>query len=182
MSTHASDKAAILKLHKDWWEANGGLRVPLMQTAFPVGADSYLMFNLNGHPYFGIEEKTKLWEYYSTRLEVDMPQTRIMRLDIDGNMAYLCAEGIFPARFSDHDANSVRRLEESADSEHHALYVRATEVYKRDDGAGEPVWKMWHFHCSPLPPMDEPRPAFDDTYASRGLGYVPGHDFISVVG
>jgi hypothetical protein len=71
LSTYESDKAAILSLHKDWRTANGGLDIPLMRTVFPVG-DAYLMFNLNGHPYFGIEEKTALWEYYQTRLVTRM--------------------------------------------------------------------------------------------------------------
>ena len=28
---------------------------------FPKGK-AYLMFNLNGHPYFGIDEKIRLWD------------------------------------------------------------------------------------------------------------------------
>ena len=55
MSDVDSDREAILKLHKDWWEANHQLVIPLMEPVFPKGKDSYLMFNLNGHPYFGIE-------------------------------------------------------------------------------------------------------------------------------
>ncbi|MCU1655778.1 MAG: hypothetical protein JWO57_434 [Pseudonocardiales bacterium] len=182
MSTIESDRSAILKLHKDWWEANCGLDIPLMQTVFPAN-DAYLMFNLNGHPYFGIDEKTTLWEYYSTRINVGMSEVYIMRLDIGADMAYLCAEALFPRT-----QNSVAEdgtpltigATESAFGD--VTRVRATEVYKRDDGSGEPRWTMWHFHCSPLPPGDEVRPSTTDTADERGLGFVPGHETISVVG
>lgn len=182
MSTNESDRSAILKLHKDWWEANNGLDIPLMQTAFPEG-DAYLMFNLNGHPYFGIDEKTKLWEYYSTRINVGMSEVYIMRLDIGADMAYLCAEGLFPRTQNPVDADGNPLTIGQTESAFGAVTrVRATEIYKRDNGAGEPVWKMWHFHCSPLPPGDEVRPSTDDTADQRGLGFVPGHETISVVG
>jgi hypothetical protein len=45
--------------------------------------------------------------------------------------------------------------------------IRSTEVYQRDDGAGNPVWKMWHFHCSPTAAESELRVPFGDSYASR---------------
>jgi hypothetical protein len=180
MSTYDSDRAAILKLHTDWRTANGGLDIPLMQTVFPAG-DAYLMFNLNGHPYFGIEEKTTLWEYYQTRLATKMSRVRIMRLDIGVDMAYIASEGVFPS--------NIRELDETGepvDGADHELtaandvLIRTTEIYKRDDGLGNPVWKMWHYHCSPLPAPDAPRPAFGDTIDSRGLGQVPGQETFSV--
>jgi hypothetical protein len=60
---------------------------------------------------------------------------------------------------------------------------RSTEIYKRDDGEGRPIWKMWHFHCSPLPPADALRPGFKDTAQSRGgLGSNPWGEPIQSVG
>jgi hypothetical protein len=180
LSTYESDKAAILSLHKDWRTANGGLDIPLMRTVFPAG-DAYLMFNLNGHPYFGIEEKTALWEYYQTRLVTRMSRVRIMRLDIGADMAYIASEGVFPSHYLDLDDGG-----EAAEGMDHELtladnvLIRTSEIYKRDDGAGNPVWKMWHYHCSPLPAADEPRPAFGDTISSRGLGVVPGQETFTV--
>jgi hypothetical protein len=180
MSTYESDRAEILKLHKDWRTANGGLNIELMRTVFPAG-DAYLMFNLNGHPYFGIEEKTTLWEYYQTRLATKMSRVRIMRLDISSDMAWIAAEGVFPSNILELGADG-----EPLDGAEHELtsandvLIRTTEIYKRDDGNGNPVWKMWHYHCSPLPPPDEPRPAFGDTINSRGLGHIPGQETFSV--
>ena len=45
--------------------------------------------------------------------------------------------------------------------------IRETEIYRRDDGHGNPVWKMWHHHASPCADDHEPRIPFGDTYASR---------------
>jgi hypothetical protein len=181
MSTYESDEAAILKAHTDWWEANHGLDIPLMQTAFPVGDEAYLMFNLSGHPYFGLDEKTTLWEYYNKCLEVGRCDVRIMRLDISGDMAYLACEAYFPSYYTQNPTDgTIVPTYVGADGP--GAPIRATEVYKRDDGAGAPQWTMWHFHCSPLPPADEPRPAFNDTYASRGLGYTPWGDSPEGVG
>jgi len=182
MTTDEIDRTAILTLHKDWWEANCGLDIPLMQSVFPSD-DAYLMFNLNGHPYFGLEEKTTLWEHYATRIRIGMSDVRIMRLDISGDMAYIAAEAVFPVGVIPEVAETDAAIQtDSVMGFSEETRIRATEIYKRDDGAGAPEWKMWHFHCSTLPAADEPRPAFGDTAEERGLGFVPGHESISVVG
>jgi hypothetical protein len=69
------DRERILYLHREWWEANNGLDIPRMARVFPEG-DHYLMFNLQGHPYYGIAEKKKLWEFYKNEVEIDLPITR----------------------------------------------------------------------------------------------------------
>jgi hypothetical protein len=73
------DRERILYLHREWWEANNGLDIPRMARVFPEG-DHYLMFNLQGHPYYGIAEKKKLWEFYQNEVEIDPPITRVVRL------------------------------------------------------------------------------------------------------
>jgi ketosteroid isomerase-like protein len=176
------DREDILKLHTDWWEANNGLDIPRMASVFPTGMN-YLMFNLNGHPYFGIKEKITLWEWYQKELDIpEKPDIRIMKLSIDGDMAWLGCEGIFPLRSigASGTGSETWRLDEDAPVDRFRL--RATEIYQRDDGEGRPVWKMWHFHCSPLPPATETRPAFADTPEERGLGGNPWSDPLRVVG
>ena len=93
-----------------------------------------------------------------------------MKLTIDGDMAWLGCEGIFPLRSigKSGTGSETWRLDKEAPLDRFRL--RATEIYQRDDGEGRPVWKMWHFHCSPLPPETETRPAFTDTPGKRGLG------------
>ena len=162
-------RSEIVAVHKAWWEANMGLRIPEMSACFPSG-DNYLMFNLNGHPYFGIDEKVKLWEFYADQLEIpELPDIRIMKLEIHGDMAWLACEGLFPIREIGAEGTAAELLEVGESVVH--VPLRATEIYHRDDGAGNPVWTMWHFNSSPLPPEDEPRPAFGDTASDRGLGW-----------
>ena len=171
MSAVDDDRTAILELHKNWWEANHQLVIPLMASCFPSG-DAYLMFNANGHPYFGIDEKVELWEWYQKQLDIiAFPDIRIMRLTVSGDMAWLACEGQFPMRAIGDAGTGSATWQMNDVSEN---YLRATEIYQRDDGDGNPVWKMWHFHCSPLPASDEPRPALGGTIAERGLGHGPG--------
>ncbi|MCR2810640.1 MULTISPECIES: nuclear transport factor 2 family protein [unclassified Microbacterium] len=170
--TAETDREEILTLHKDWWEANHQLIIPQMQSVYPTG-DSYLMFNANGHPYFGIDEKTALWEWYQREIEITgYPEIKIMRLTVSGDMAWLACEGVFPMRAIGSEGTGSATWE--IKDEEVANRLRATEIYQRDDGDGNPVWKMWHFHASPLPDADEPRPAFGDTPGERGLGAGPG--------
>jgi hypothetical protein len=175
MPSTAEDREAILTLHKDWWEANHQLVIPLMETVFPTG-DSYLMFNLNGHPYFGIKEKVELWKHYQNELDiVAYPDIEIMRLTISGDMAMLACEGIFPMRIVGESGTGSATWESNSDlDEYDPFGLRATEIYQRDDGNGNPVWKMWHFHCSPTPGPDEQRPGLGGTRNERGLGGGPG--------
>lgn len=172
--TLEEDRTAILKLHQDWWEANHQLIIPLMASVYPAG-DSYLMFNLNGHPYFGIEEKIKLWEHYQKELDiVQYPDIEIMRLTISGDMAWIGCEGIFPMRVIGDSGTGSATWESDTAAEYDPFPLRATEIYQRDDGEGNPVWKMWHFHCSPAPAEDEERPGLGGTRRERGLGGGPG--------
>ncbi|WP_214369523.1 YybH family protein [Pseudonocardia sp. H11422] len=185
MADEAQDRADILALHKDWWEANSGLDIPRMAAVFPPDMN-YLMFNLNGHPYFGINEKVELWKWYQKQLDIDTPDIRIMRLTIVGDMAWLGCEGVFPLRVIGESGTGSETWQvdgaDSAGDRYEPFRLRATEIYQRDDGQGNPVWKMWHFHCSPLPPAGEPRPCFDDTGEQRGLGGFPGGQPERVVG
>ena len=179
--TSESDREEILARHKDWWEANVGLDIPRMASCFPKDMH-YCMFNLNGHPYFGIGEKIKLWEWYSEQLDITMPDIRIMKLEIHPNMAWLGCEGIFPLRTIGEAGTGSETWTLDSEQEYAPFRLRATEIYQRDDGNGNPVWTMWHFHCSPLPPDDEPRPCFNDTSAERGLGANPWGEPLRVVG
>jgi len=168
------DRDAILQVHKNWWEANHQLVIPLMESCYPSGM-AYLMFNLNGHPYFGIEEKVKLWEHYRKELDVlKFPDIEIMRLEISGDMAWIACEGVFPIRAVGAEGTGSATWELQEGIDYNDFLLRATEVYHRDDGDGNPEWKMWHFHCSPMPPADEQRPGLGGSLQERGVGGGPG--------
>ena len=54
MSVEA-DREEILRLHRWWWESNFTFDIPKMRSVF--AGERYLQYNLNGHPYYGLEEK-----------------------------------------------------------------------------------------------------------------------------
>lgn len=160
------DVAEILRLHREWWESNVGFDIDRMVEVFPTPGDEYLMYNFNGHPYFSMREKVALWEWYKELIDqTGGLETKIMRLEVKGDMAWLACEFTI-------EAEPLEGEEWTADSVD-ATVGRATEIYHRDNGAGLPEWRMWHTHITALPDVEEVRPGFDDTTASRGLGWVP---------
>ena len=69
MQNHATGQEAdveqLLKLHRDWYFSNYNINIPLMRTVFPAGKEDFLMFNLNDHPYFGVDDLDALWSFYA---------------------------------------------------------------------------------------------------------------------
>src|SRR5581483_2235726 len=125
----------------------------------------YLMWNLNGHPYYSLEEKVRLFEHYKEHLvPTEPPELWDVRVTVEGDLAFTVRsdegsgsrllDAVLPLYGRRGDVVPVR--------------FRETSVLRRDDGRGNRVWRIWHFHASPLAPEDEPRPGFGDTAASRG--------------
>ncbi|MCU1655777.1 MAG: hypothetical protein JWO57_433 [Pseudonocardiales bacterium] len=154
METNDQDREEILTIHRNWWVANYQWDIPLMRECFP-SKYSFLNFNLSGDPYFGREELTAFWEWFKDTPRPTPAVMHIWRLTVIGDVAWLLCEGNF---------DTVAEPDQ---------YLRSTEIYQRDDGDGNPVWKMWHFHCSQMAPHDKVRQPFGDTYESRGVGYLP---------
>ncbi|WP_165969069.1 nuclear transport factor 2 family protein [Actinomadura sp. KC06] len=157
------------RVHGQWWEANQGLDVERMRECFAPG---YLMWNLNGHPYYGLNEKIALFQYYKGRLvPTEPPRLWDIRVVVDGDMAYVTSEGALPFEVTGDGSGSATldAVVPLYDGDGRTVRVRFREtcVLRRDDGEGGRVWKIWHFHCSPLAPEDEPRPGFGDTAAER---------------
>ncbi|MFI6289108.1 YybH family protein [Streptomyces sp. NPDC051018] len=170
MARELSDEERILQLHSDWYYANYNINIPLMRTVFPTGDENFLMFNLNDHPYFGVDDLAKLWTFYARTDRWGLCEDHVIRVDVCGDMAYVVSEGNFPAwRIRDEDGNPL------AEEVDRPAYYRSTEIYRRDDGEGRPEWRMWHFHCSTRPDDDEAPPAKTDkdSATARGLGNTP---------
>lgn len=170
MADHTSDVEQILRLHRDWYYSNYNINIPLMRTVFPTGDENFLMYNLNDHPYFGVDDLANLWSHYARTDRWGLCEDYVLRVDVSGDLAYVVSEGIYPASvIKDEDGNPLPEVQDKL-----WLY-RSTEVYKRDDGEGGAEWKMWHFHCSTRPPDDEVPPAktAGDTSKARGLGNTP---------
>ena len=171
MSEQGQDEQEIRRVHRQWWASNRGLDVERMQECF---APDYLMWNLNGHPYFGLQEKVDLFRYYQQHMVPTEP-VELWNVDVhvDGDMAYVTAEGILPVVMASEEGSGSAVMDAAArhyqrEGDVIRFRFRETSVFRRDDGRGGRAWKIWHFHCSPLAPEDEPRPGFGDTAAERG--------------
>jgi hypothetical protein len=168
--TFTADEQALLDLHRDWYYSNFNVNIPLMRTVFPSGEDTYIMYNLNGFPYFGVDELDTLWRFYARTSNFGLATDRVMRVEVNGDLGYVLSEGIFPVEvLRDDDRNDLPEPQKIVRT------FRSTEIYKRDDGTGNPEWKMWHFHCSETPDDSETpiskTPA--DSTANRGRGNTP---------
>jgi hypothetical protein len=111
-------------------------------------------FNLNGHRYDTIAEWASLWKHLGKsfgKVEV-APDTRL-DIWIRGDVAWVACESEIIITLAD-----GARFEGSTK-------FRSTEVYLREDDKGAKVWKMWHFHCSPVAPG--PRPGAGSQAASE---------------
>jgi|GEM_PF-677485 len=162
----AEDIEEILRCHRDWWAGNHTLEIPRVSRNF---APRTLMFNLNGHTYDGLPEMIKVWEYYTKALQIDLVPLWDIRVFVSGDLAYVTSEGVLPTRAlvpTGWAASNVELGEVQAETV--PIRFRETSVLRRDDGHGNPVWKIWHFHCSTCAPADEARPGFGDTAVSRG--------------
>lgn len=165
------DVRAIRRVHRQWWASNAGLDVAKMRECF---APAYLMWNLNGHPYHSLAEKVRLFEYYKGHLvPPEPPELWNIDVTVVGDMAYVTSEGILPFVVRSSEGSGSATLDATLPLYERAgdtvrVRFRETVVLRRDDGHGHRVWKIWHFHASPLAPEHEPRPGFGDTAAQRG--------------
>lgn len=144
-----SDLDEILSVHKGWYESNVGLVADTMLPYFPVG-DGYHQFNLNGFTYDGVRDKHKLWVNLN-KMGVDITaQQDLVGPDVQifGDVALLTAEGV---------ADLVMPTPSGNLSDSVPTRFRITEFFRRDDGEGNPVWKIWHMHVSPNAPEGSPK-------------------------
>ncbi|NDK88170.1 nuclear transport factor 2 family protein [Gordonia desulfuricans] len=143
------DVAAIKAVHLSWLDSNNDLVIEKMYPNF--ANPGYLQFNLNGHTYTSVDEKVKLWEGLHSigfNLE-DMKLVEEPVIHVEGNLGYLTT--IWSALVSGTGSTGLMKVDEEP------TVFRVTEVYRRDDGKGNPEWKIWHFHASPIAPPETPR-------------------------
>ncbi|HZZ47716.1 MAG TPA: nuclear transport factor 2 family protein [Pseudonocardia sp.] len=145
----ANDVDAIRAVHDAWFAANvnldGEAMLPTLSTS-----DQYLQFNLNGLVYNGAQEKYKLWKHLIaaginiTRIE-DVTEPRI---EVFGDTALLTSEGLAWLEVP----TPSGKIESSG-----ATRFRNTEFHRRDDGNGNPEWRIWHMHISESAPEGSPK-------------------------
>jgi len=137
----STDVQEIIAVHTAWMDSNNGL---IIEDMVPQFADpGYLQYNLNGHTYNSVGEKVKLWEgFHQIGMNLaecgDIEEPAVY---VEGDLAYLTVLG---------SAKLVGRGESGTMEAGNDVVFRVTEVYRRNDGKGNPEWKIWHFHCSPV--------------------------------
>jgi ketosteroid isomerase-like protein len=162
----AEDVEAVRQAHRDWWAANFTREMFRRKRNF---VDDTLMFNLNGHTYYGLDEMVRVWEYYTDNIDNGVPTLWDYRIFVSGDLAYITCEGEFLTRArSEQGWGASNAAIADSDQVFSRIHFKETSVARRDDGLGNPVWKIWHCHYSPAAPDDELRPGFQDTWRSRG--------------
>lgn len=168
-TTADADEATIERIHRDWWAANEGLDVAGMTAAL---APDFLMWNLNGHPYYSRDEVTHLFGYYREHLVPDEPpEIWDTQVTVGSELAYVTSEGMLPFLVASEEGGQASVVASMAPHYEKRgriirFLFRETMVLRRDPEAAD-GWVVCHFHCSPLASDDEPRPGFGDSSTSR---------------
>lgn len=146
MPTQDEDRAEIQRLHDQWFRANEGLHIDQMQPV--MAGEAFKHFNLNGFTYSGLSELTKLWERMAEAFHLKkLSNETDLRIEVRGDMGYLTVEADCELEMLQADGSGAMKGDDPGTAEV-VMPFRITEIYLRDDGYGNPAWKMWHFHCS----------------------------------
>ncbi|MGH7263295.1 MAG: nuclear transport factor 2 family protein [Candidatus Rokuibacteriota bacterium] len=115
--------------------ANDALDGEQLREVWSADPDS-ILFNTNGHAYYGLEDWLKIWAFYGPRLKRGQPgATGRVRIVIRGDLAVIV---------DDHLSRSLQWPDEAPRPAFVTPYYRATIVCRRENGA----WKGWHAHYS----------------------------------
>lgn len=144
LPTPNGDATEILRLHHEWLASNIGLQVDRMLRVVAAG-ERFHHFNLNGYSYTTASEIGRLWENLPQVMRFcSLTPERDIRVEVRGDMGFVTSE-------SDAECE-ILALPGSGEIQGEATRTvvpfRITEIYVRDDGTGNPEWRMWHFHCS----------------------------------
>lgn len=140
----AEATAEIQRLHDAWFDANIGLRGDLLRAIF--AGERFFDFNLNGYRYDGISEMEKLWapEHMKGAFDiVELANLRNQSIVAGADIGWLTLEAECVMRMITDGMGDM-----AGEGETVTIPFRITECFRRDDGEGNPQWRMWHFHCS----------------------------------
>jgi hypothetical protein len=70
MHAEEEDRKVILRVHREWLESNHGPDIERMGKVF--AGEQYLIFNLNGHTYRGLQERSSSGSY---RHHIEIPDS-----------------------------------------------------------------------------------------------------------
>ncbi|HZZ48338.1 MAG TPA: hypothetical protein VFE65_15770 [Pseudonocardia sp.] len=141
----AEARAEIQRLHNAWFTANGGLHGEMLKDI--LAGEEFFNYNLNGYTYYGLAEMEKLWapEHMGAAFELrGISNEQNLRIEATETMGWLTVEADVELRMKEPGGSGEMR----GDGEVVVMPFRITECYRRDDGTGRSIWRMWHFHCS----------------------------------
>ena len=98
-----------------------------------------VFFNMNGHTYVGLEQWTRLWQYYRERVETGMWEPYDITVLIRGDMALVTCHRRTQRRWK---GSAEERLAYDADKP--SFVSRSTMVMLKESGG----WKTRHVHFS----------------------------------
>lgn len=143
--------AEVFEVHDRWRRSQVGWNVDLMRSCKALD-DNFLQFNLSGQVFTSADQLAELWGMLRQALVLeaseDLDQPNII---VDGDLAVLtlsrsvmhirAASGRFDA-----PGGNGRPPVTFTDSATTLVYFRSTETYRKDDGRGNPEWRMWRAH------------------------------------
>ena len=139
-----SDRKRLLELHRAYLNANGTLDTEALRRIWSDDLTN-VFFNLNNHTYVGLEQWTRLWDYYRAQFETVEPWiSNDVKVIIRGDMAVISCHRVSRLRWIGN--------EPPASFSDRPLPSRSTEVFIREKGD----WKVVHVHFSPA--SEGPRP------------------------
>jgi ketosteroid isomerase-like protein len=140
------DRAAILKLHDDYIDANARFDWQKLQPIWSAAPEA-LFFNLNGHTYNGREHWTRLWKFYGQNVQSSYWTPYDIGGVVSDDMAVIWCHRKTKRRWTG--------KEEPPKDIHYdetEFVTRSTMVFRKEDNA----WRVVHAHFSKA--EDGPRP------------------------
>jgi len=131
-STLDPEAEEILRLHREFVDANGPLDSSYLRKRMVEGPDELVWFNLNGSVYIGLEHIAQLWDMLSSIMagEAMNAELRDERVDVVGDVAWVTYLNHYKADFGNLGTFNAG--------------MRGTEIWRRDEG----TWRLAHAHFS----------------------------------
>ena len=127
------DREEILRLHREFMQANEPLDSSYLRKMCVDGPDELVWFNLNQSNYIGLDHICNLWDLLHGILagqEGKVSELRDERVDVEGDMAVLTCQLKYTGDFGNLGTFDTD--------------CRGTEVWRRRGGE----WKLAHGHWS----------------------------------
>ena len=131
-TTLDEDTREVLRLHREFVDANGPLDSSHLRERAVLGPDELIWFNLNGSVYTGIDHITQLWDMLASIMggEAMSADLRDEHVTVVGDVAWVTYLNHYQADFGNLGSYNAG--------------MRGTEIWQRRDG----TWLLAHVHFS----------------------------------